>query len=43
LRTIDDVVRLGRLKQVEPTRLVQSEGEAATANDAGSCIAPHLG
>jgi hypothetical protein len=34
LRTIDDVVRLGHLQHVEPTRLVLSEGEVATAKDA---------
>jgi NAD(P)-binding Rossmann-like domain len=34
LRTIEDVVRLGHLQHVEPTRLVLSEGEVATAKDA---------
>jgi len=34
LRTIDDVVRLGHLEHVEPTRLVFGEGEVATAKDA---------
>jgi len=34
LRTIDDVVRLGHLQHVEPTRLVFGEGEVATAKDA---------
>ena len=34
LRTIEDVVRFGHLQHVEPTRLVLSEGEVATAKDA---------
>lgn len=34
LRTIEDVVRLGHLRHVEPNRLVLSEGEARTAKDA---------
>jgi hypothetical protein len=34
LRTIEDVVRLGHIKHVEPNRLVLSEGEVATAKDA---------
>jgi hypothetical protein len=34
LRTIEDVVRLGHLQHVAPTRLVLSEGEVATAKDA---------
>jgi hypothetical protein len=34
LRTIEDVVRLGHLQHVEPTRLVLSDGEVATAKDA---------
>ena len=34
LRTIENVVRLGHLQRVEPTRLVLSEGEVATAKDA---------
>ena len=34
LRTIEDVVRLGHLRQVEPGRLVLSEGEVAVAKDA---------
>jgi hypothetical protein len=34
LRTIDTVVRLGHLRQVEPTRLIFDDGEAATATDA---------
>ena len=34
LRTIDDVVRLGHLQHVKPTRLVFGEGEVATAKDA---------
>jgi hypothetical protein len=34
LRTIEDVVRLGHIQHVEPTRLVFGEGEVATARDA---------
>ena len=34
LSTIDQVVRLGHIKQVEPTRLVFGDGEVATAKDA---------
>jgi hypothetical protein len=34
LRTIDQVVRLGHIKHVEPTRLVFGDGEAAIAKDA---------
>jgi len=34
LRTIDNVVRLGHLRHVEPTRLVFGDGEVATAKDA---------
>jgi hypothetical protein len=34
LRTIEDVVRLGHLRHVEPTRLVLRHGEAAIAKDA---------
>jgi hypothetical protein len=34
LRTIEDVVRLGHIQHVEPTRLVFREGEVATAKDA---------
>jgi NAD(P)-binding Rossmann-like domain len=34
LRTIDRVVRLGHLRQVQPGRLVLDEGEAAVARDA---------
>jgi hypothetical protein len=34
LRTIDQVVRLGHLRHVEPGRLVLDDGEAATARDA---------
>ena len=34
LRTIDDVLRLGHLRHVEPTRLSLDEGEVAIAKDA---------
>ena len=34
LRTIEDVVRLGHIHHVEPTRLVFGEGEVGTAKDA---------
>jgi NAD(P)-binding Rossmann-like domain len=34
LRTIDDVVRLGHIRQVKPARLVFDKGEVATAKDA---------
>ncbi len=34
LRTIDQVVRLGHIKHVEPTRLVLDHGEVTTAKDA---------
>ena len=34
LRTIEDVVRLGHIQHVEPTRLVFGEGVVATAKDA---------
>jgi hypothetical protein len=34
LRTIENVVRLGHLHHVEPSRLVLAEGEVATAKDA---------
>jgi hypothetical protein len=34
LRTIEDVVRLGHIRHVEPTRMVFSEGEVGTARDA---------
>jgi hypothetical protein len=34
LRTIEDVVRLGHLHHVEPSRLVLRDGEAAIAEDA---------
>lgn len=44
LRTIDDVVRLGHLRRVEPNRLVLDDGEVATARDAVvvHCAAPGL-
>lgn len=44
LRTIDDVVRLGHLGRVEPTRLVLSHGEAGMEKDAVvvHCAAPGL-
>jgi hypothetical protein len=44
LRTIENVVRLGHVKQAEPSRLVCSEGEAAIARDAVvvHCAAPGL-
>lgn len=44
LRTIDDVVRLGHLRRVEPTRLVLTQGEAGIAKDAVvvHCAAPGL-
>lgn len=44
LRTIDDVVRLGHLRRVEPARLVLSHGEASIAKDAVvvHCAAPGL-
>jgi hypothetical protein len=44
LRTIDNVVRLGHLRQVEPTRLFLDHGEVATAQDAVivHCAAPGL-
>jgi hypothetical protein len=34
LRTIDQVVRLGHIRHVEPARLVFADGEVATAKDA---------
>ena len=34
LRSIDDVVRLGHIQRVEPTRLVFGAGEKAVAKDA---------
>ena len=34
LRTIDNVVRLGHIQRVEPSRLVLSQGEQAAATDA---------
>jgi hypothetical protein len=34
LRMIEDVVRLGHIQRVEPSRLLLSEGEVATAKDA---------
>ncbi len=44
LRTIDDVVRLGHLRRVEPTRLVLAQGEVGIAKDAVvvHCAAPGL-
>ena len=44
LRTIDDVVRLGHLRRVAPTRLVLTQGEAGIAKDAVvvHCAAPGL-
>ncbi len=44
LRTIVDVVRLGHLRRVEPSRLVLSRGEATMAKDAVvvHCAAPGL-
>jgi hypothetical protein len=44
LRTIERVVRLGHLRQVQPGRLVLDEGEAAIARDAVivHCAAPGL-
>ena len=44
LRTIENVVRLGHVKSVEPGRLVLSEGQATIARDAVvvHCAAPAL-
>ncbi|HEU4911706.1 MAG TPA: FAD/NAD(P)-binding protein [Actinomycetes bacterium] len=44
LRTIEDVVRLGHVQRVEPTRMVLTNGEAAIAKDAVivHCAAPGL-
>src|SRR4051794_22970820 len=44
LRTIEDVIRLGHIQHVEPTRLVLDDGTAAIARDAlvVHCAAPGL-
>lgn len=44
LRTVEDVVRLGHVRRVEPSRLVLTEGERAIAKDAVvvHCAAPGL-